>query len=59
MKMSNLVYISAIITLWALIFLVFLPRACDKEFKNQDALNAQYASAEWVPQVGDSYYGKR
>lgn len=43
MKIADLIKISLILSFWAVIFLVLMPRACSQEIKNQDGLNAGYA----------------
>lgn len=43
MKIADLIKISLILSFWAVIFLVIMPRACTKEYANQDGLNAAYA----------------
>lgn len=60
MNILKALWISLVISLWAILFIVFLPRACDIEHANQAAKNASYSDAEWVPQQSlGGYYGKR
>ena len=38
MKASNLIKISIILSIWALLLFVLLPIACSKEYNSQDAM---------------------
>lgn len=43
MSISKAATITLTLMLWVVIFFVVMPRACTKEFQNQDAMNAKYA----------------
>ena len=58
MDIRQLAKISIILTIWALLLFVLLPRACSKEYNSQDAMVHlhKYEMGKYsIVKTGDSY----